>query len=164
MELRITTPEYEEWDDFFGEYVPETDENVEYTLPGTLSRELASMCRGEFTSEKIMNFADVSTHLLELYNGNTRVGFLLLDANDSEIHMVCVSQKGQNASKILIDKAKQIVKSEGKKTIHLTASNPEVGEKVYVPQGFTFDDEYKERMTAKLGGKRRQTRKKTRRI
>jgi hypothetical protein len=160
----------------FSIYVPADEENeypIDYTNPGPLAYELAKLCSHEkafdLNAQKIMYFSEVTNYLFVLKKDKETIGFLLLDSykesSDAKIWLVCIGSKfkGKQLSKILIDQAKRIAKEQGKTEIHLEALNREVGTKVYMAQGFTFNSPRGENMTAQLGGCRQKTRRQRRR-
>jgi len=162
LELHVYPSQNPIWKEL-STYIPADEDHIDYTIPGPLAYELADLCHRnsayELDSEKIMYFSEVTNYLLVLYKDGERIGFLMLDSSPgkytrSKIWLVCVSsaEKGKQYSKILIDYAKGIAKSHEKTTIHLEALTRTVGEKVYEPQGFTFNSPTGEDMTAQLGG------------
>jgi GNAT superfamily N-acetyltransferase len=144
----------------FANYIEATDEMIDYTTPGPLAVELSELCERkgafELDSTKIMYFSETTNYFLELKRNGERIGFLLLEAyNDrmpAKIWLVCVSssEKGKNYSKLLIDQAKEIARSVGKRQIQLEAITREVGRKVYRPLGFEFISPDDDDMIAEL--------------
>jgi GNAT superfamily N-acetyltransferase len=176
-DLKIHTSSSEIWDEFAEEI--EGNENnkneMGFNEPGSLSIELAKLCRREGTidldAQRIMYLSQESNIFIELLEGGSRIGFLLLDlpawGEEAKIEVVCVSlsQKGKSYSKVLIDEAKRLAKEAGKKRLLLEALGRIIGEKVYKKQGFEFVDKTGENMVHQLGGKRStKTKTKTRKM
>lgn len=171
-EIKIHDSKSEIWDEFANE-VEATENTIDYNEPGSLSLELASICKREgsieLDAERIMYLSQASNYFLELFDKGTRIGFLLLDlpswGEEAKIEVVCLSakEKGKNYSKLLIDEAKRLAKAAGKKRLLLEALNHSVGQKVYKKQGFEFVDKTGENMVHQLGGKRKSKTRKVKR-
>lgn len=175
------------WAEFDQEIKPENEnenENLnanefdpDFTAPGPLAISLAKLCSREgaieLDAELIKNFSEFTNYLLLLKRADQIIGFLLLECPegdlDAKIWVGCVSisEKGKQFSRILIDQAKEIARKAGKLELHLDALTRKLGEKVYAPLGFTFNDKTGESMTISLlesePEKKRKTRRKKRR-
>lgn len=160
LEVRIVPREHTLWSQF-AEYHEATNEMIDYSIPGPLSRDLASLCQRkgayELDSTKIMYFSETTNYFLELIRDDgERIGFLLLDchpgSSPAKIWIGCISlsEKGKNYSKLLIDTAKEIARAAGKSTLHLEAISHDLGKKVYQPLGFEFTSPTRNDMIATL--------------
>lgn len=153
----------------FARYFEATNEMIDYSIPGPLARELATLCQRkgayELDSTKIMYFSESTNYFLELKRDGERIGFLLLEcykgSSPAKIWIGCISlsEKGKNYSKLLIDQAKEIARSAGKSTIHLEAISHDLGKKVYRPLGFEFTSPNTNNMIADLSLGSNRTRK-----
>lgn len=121
-------------------------------------------CDRALTREQVNDFAAESTHLLLLRQDGKVVTFGLLQGGKkvNELLVLCGTYtiNGVKGSKLIVDKAIEIGKGYGNKTLVLKAANEALAEKVYEPMGFTRTGKSL-MMSRSIGGSRLQ--KQTRR-
>ena len=113
--------------------------------------ELASVCRGQFGTDKFKNF-ETWTHLLTIRHNDTLVAFLLLDTKPwylkkeekgktAIVRYICVKEKGSDHARLLFTKAEELANKNKKTLLKIDPINPKVADVYKSKYGFTEETE-----------------------
>jgi hypothetical protein len=148
--------------------IPEYDEEEEEEPIVEELREFINLCKDtELDSEKVRNLVEEATHILILRDGGRIVTFAYVDAAPSlggdyaTLILVCGKFRTEGkypwkGSEIMVDKAMELARVAGKKTLRIEALNQDLIDKVYKPMGFKdIEGRYLEAEISIKGGSRK---------